>query len=209
MKGKLSKDLQTEKSKNQTDIELLSSRFDELGKSERRRLARLKRKQEAMAEQEQIKEKQYTMDCRYMKEAIKQAKKAAAIGEVPIGCVIVKDDKIIARGYNRRNTDHSTLSHAEVTAIRKASKKLNDWRLEDCTLYVTLEPCQMCAGAIVQARIPRVVMGSMNPKAGCGGSVLNILQMKEFNHQVDVTRGIMEKECSEVLSAFFKKLRGH
>jgi tRNA(adenine34) deaminase len=221
---KLGKDLQTEHIKKQIDaeqtmaaekimlqqeIELLTNRFDELGKSERHRLARLKRKLDAIAEQEQIKEKQYAIDCHYMKEAIRQARKAAAIGEVPIGCIIVKDNKIIARGYNRRNTDHSTLSHAEVTAIRKASKKLNDWRLEDCTLYVTLEPCQMCAGAIVQARVPRVVMGSMNPKAGCGGSVLNILQMKEFNHKVEVTRGVMEEECSEVLSAFFKRLRAH
>ena len=118
-----------------------------------------------------------------MKKAIKQAKKAAGINEVPIGCVIVKDGEVVAKGYNRRNTDHSTLSHAEITAIRRASKRLKDWRLEDCTLYVTLEPCQMCAGAIVQARIKRVVVGSMNPKAGCAGSVLNILQMKEFNHQ--------------------------
>ena len=110
---------------------------------------------------------------KYMKEAIKQAKKAEILGEVPIGCVIVRGDKIIGRGYNRRNTDKSTLSHAEITAIRKASKAAGDWRLEDCTLYVTLEPCQMCAGAIVQARIPRVVMGCRNPKAGCAGSVLD------------------------------------
>lgn len=191
----------------QIEIEELSRRFDELGKSERRRLARLKRKQEALAEEKKKNEKQDAIDCKYMKEAIRQAKKASEIGEVPIGCVIVKDHKIIARGYNRRNTDHSTLSHAEITAIRKASKKINDWRLEECTLYVTLEPCQMCAGAIVQARVPRVVMGSMNPKAGCGGSVLNILQMKEFNHQAEVKRGVLEKECSQVLKDFFKKLR--
>ncbi|MDE6608382.1 MAG: tRNA adenosine(34) deaminase TadA [Lachnospiraceae bacterium] len=147
------------------------------------------------------------IDEKYMKEAIKQAKKAYALGEVPIGCVIVYQDKIIGRGYNRRNTDKNTLAHAEITAINKASKKIGDWRLEDCTLYVTLEPCQMCAGAIVQARITRVVMGSMNPKAGCGGSVLNILEMPQFNHQVDVTRGILEEECSHMLTAFFKELR--
>ena len=114
-----------------------------------------------------------TTDEKYMKEAIRQAKKAKALDEVPIGCVIVYEDKIIARGYNRRNTDKNTLSHAELNAIRKASKKLGDWRLEGCTMYITLEPCQMCAGAIVQARVSRVVIGSMNPKAGCAGSVLN------------------------------------
>ena len=135
---------------------------------------------------------------KYMKEALKQAKKAYALGEVPIGCVIVYEDKIIARGYNRRNTDKNTLAHAEITAINRASKKMGDWRLEDCTLYVTLEPCQMCAGAIVQSRITNVVMGCMNPKAGCGGSVLNILEMPEFNHQVNVIRGVMEEECSQI-----------
>ncbi len=114
---------------------------------------------------------------KYMKQAIREARKAYALGEVPIGCVIVNEGKIIGRGYNRRNTDKSTLSHAEITAIKKASKKMGDWRLEGCTLYVTLEPCQMCAGAIVQARIDEVVMGSMNPKAGCGGSILNLLEM--------------------------------
>ncbi len=144
---------------------------------------------------------------KYMKEALKQAKKAYALGEVPIGCVIVHEGKIIGRGYNRRNTDKNTLSHAEITAIRKASKVIGDWRLEECTLYVTLEPCQMCAGAIVQARIPEVVMGCMNPKAGCAGSILNILEMPEFNHQVTVTRGILEAECSEMLKTFFLELR--
>ena len=144
---------------------------------------------------------------KYMKEALKQAKKAYALGEVPIGCVIVYEDKIIARGYNRRNTDKNTLAHAEVSAINRASKKLGDWRLEDCTLYVTLEPCQMCAGAIVQSRITNVVMGCMNPKAGCGGSILNILEMPEFNHQVNVLRGVMEEECSQILQDFFKELR--
>ena len=149
----------------------------ELTKSEKRRLSRLQKKVETLEAQQEEEKEQYHRDVYYMKEAIRQAKKAAVLNEVPIGCVIVKDDVIISRGYNRRNTDHSTLSHAEISAIRKASQKLNDWRLEDCTLYVTLEPCQMCAGAIVQARIKRVVVGSMNPKAGCAGSVLNILQM--------------------------------
>ena len=142
-----------------------------------------------------------------MKEALRQAKKAYALGEVPIGCVIVHEGKIIGRGYNRRNTDKNTLAHAEITAINKASRKLGDWRLEGCTLYVTLEPCQMCAGAIVQARIDEVVMACMNPKAGCGGSILNILEMPEFNHQVKVTRGILEEECSHMLTQFFKELR--
>lgn len=148
-----------------------------------------------------------TQDEKYMKEAIKQAKKAYALGEVPIGCVIVHAGKIIARGYNRRNTDKNTLAHAEITAINRASKKLGDWRLEECSLYVTLEPCQMCAGTIVQARVTEVIMGSMNPKAGCGGSILNLLEMKEFNHQVIVRRGILEAECSNLLTTFFKELR--
>lgn len=146
-------------------------------------------------------------DERFMREAYKQAKKAYALGEVPIGCVIVHDGKIIGRGYNRRNTDKSTLSHAEITAIRKASKVIGDWRLEECTLYVTLEPCQMCAGAIVQARIPRVVMACMNPKAGCAGSILNMFDMPQFNHQVESVRGIMESECALMLRTFFQELR--
>ncbi|MBE5895474.1 MAG: nucleoside deaminase [Lachnospiraceae bacterium] len=150
---------------------------------------------------------QQKQDEKYMRQAITQAKKAEKIGEVPIGCVIVYDGKVIGRGYNRRKIDKNTLSHAELTAIRKASKVMGDWRLEECTLYVTLEPCQMCAGAIVQARIPRVVMGCMNPKAGCGGSILNLLEMKEFNHQVDVTRGVLESECSRILTDFFASLR--
>ena len=144
---------------------------------------------------------------KYMREAIRQAKKAWALDEVPIGCVIVFDGKIIARGYNRRNTDRNTLSHAELNAIKKASKKLGDWRLEGCTMYVTLEPCQMCAGAIVQARIDEVVMGSMNPKAGWAGSVLNLLDIPQFNHQVKITRGILQEECSALLSDFFRELR--
>ena len=142
-----------------------------------------------------------------MKQALVQARKAYKINEVPIGCVVVRDGAVIARGYNRRNTDKSTLAHAEITAIRKAAKIVGDWRLEDCSIYITLEPCQMCAGAIVQARIPRVVMGSMNAKAGCGGSVLNLLEMREFNHQCEVTRGVLEEECSEMLSQFFRELR--
>ncbi len=144
---------------------------------------------------------------KYMREALKQAKKAYALGEVPIGCVIVHQGKIIGRGYNRRNTDKNTLAHAEITAIRKASKYIGDWRLEECAIYITLEPCQMCAGAIIQARIPEVVMGCMNPKAGCGGSVLNILEMPGFNHQASVTRGVLEEKCSEILKNFFSNLR--
>lgn len=148
-----------------------------------------------------------TQDEKYMKEAIKQAKKAYALGEVPIGCVIVYQDKIIGRGYNRRNTDRNTLAHAEITAISKASRVMKDWRLEECTLYVTLEPCQMCAGAIVQARVTETVIGAMNPKAGCGGSILNILEMQEFNHQVIVRRGVLEEECQLILKNFFQELR--
>ena len=144
---------------------------------------------------------------RFMKEAIRQAKKAEKLGEVPIGCVIVKDGKIIARGYNRRNTDKNTLAHAELQAIRKASKAVGDWRLEECTMYITLEPCQMCAGAIVQARIPRVVIGCRNPKAGCAGSILNLLNVPAFNHQVELTEGILQEECSTLLKEFFRKLR--
>ena len=144
---------------------------------------------------------------RYMKEAIRQAKKARALEEVPIGCVIVCNGQIIARGYNRRNADKNTLSHAELNAIKKASKKLGDWRLEGCTMYVTLEPCQMCAGTLMQSRIDRVVIGSMNPKAGCAGSVLNLLEMDGFNHKVEVIRGVLQEECSIMLSDFFRELR--
>lgn len=172
---------------------------------------------------------------KYMHQAIAQARKAWALDEVPIGCVIVYDGKepagnankenaaerektptgkdypapgtVIARGYNRRITDRSTLAHAEITAIKKACKVLGDWRLEDCTMYVTLEPCPMCAGAIVQARIPRVVMGSMNPKAGCAGSVLDLFHQDGLNHRVDVAVGVCGEECSEMLKSFFKRLR--
>ena len=144
---------------------------------------------------------------KFMKEAIRQAKKAYLLEEVPIGCVIVHEGKIIARGYNRRNTDRNTLSHAELIAIRKAAKKLGDWRLEECTMYVTLEPCQMCAGAMMQARLTEAVIGCMNPKAGCAGSVLNILEMDGFNHKVQVTRGVLEEECSQMMSQFCRELR--
>ena len=160
---------------------------------------------------------------RYMKAALTLAKKAARIGEVPIGCVIVYDGPqegretryenapppgtIIGRGYNRRNADHSTLSHAEMTAIKKASRVLGDWRLEDCTLYVTLEPCQMCSGAIVQARIPRVVIGAMSPNAGCAGSVYNLLEEPRFNHRVQVTRHVVEEACTAILKQFFSEMR--
>lgn len=150
---------------------------------------------------------QLTEDEAYMKEAIRQAKKAWKLQEVPIGCVIVKDGKILARAYNRRNTDKNTLAHAELLAIRKASRAVGDWRLEECTMYITLEPCQMCAGAIVQARIPRVVIGSRNPKAGCAGSILNLLQVPAFNHQVEITEQVLEEECSSLLKNFFKELR--
>lgn len=146
-------------------------------------------------------------DIKYMKEAVRQAKKAYALGEVPIGCVIVHEDKIIGRGYNRRTVDKNPLAHAEISAIRKASKKIGDWRLEECTLYVTLEPCQMCSGAIVQARIPKAVIGCMNPKAGCAGSILNLLNVPEFNHQVDTVYGVLEEECSQMMKNFFKELR--
>ena len=146
-------------------------------------------------------------DKKYMKEALKQAKKAYALDETPIGCVIVYEGKIISRGYNRRNVDKNTLAHAELAAIKKASRKLGDWRLEGCTMYVTLEPCQMCAGALVQSRIDEVVIGSMNPKAGCAGSVLNLLEVEGFNHKVKITRGVLEEECSTMLSDFFKELR--
>lgn len=148
-----------------------------------------------------------TEDEKFMKEAIRQAKKAYALEEVPIGCVIVQDGKIIARGYNRRNTDKNTLAHAELNAIRKASRKLGDWRLDGCTMYVTLEPCQMCAGAIVQSRIKRVVMGCRNPKAGCAGSILNLLQVPEFNHQVEIEEGTLGEVCSEMMKEFFRELR--
>ncbi|MCQ2491494.1 MAG: tRNA adenosine(34) deaminase TadA [Lachnospiraceae bacterium] len=148
-----------------------------------------------------------TQDEKYMKQAIKQAKKAAAIGDVPIGCIIVYEDKVIARGYNKRNKEKSTLAHAEINAIKKATKKIGDWRLEGCTMYVTLEPCQMCAGALVQSRIDKVVIGCMNGKAGCAGSIIDLLAMKQFNHQVEKVTGVCEEECSALMSDFFRELR--
>lgn len=159
---------------------------------------------EALAEKRRQQEQE---DIRFMREAIRQAKKAGKLSEVPIGCVLVHDGEIVARGYNRRNTDKTTLAHAEIAVIRKASRVFGDWRLENCTLYVTLEPCPMCAGAIVQARIPRVVAGCMNPKAGCAGSVLNILDTPGLNHKVKFEKGVLEKECSELLRDFFRGLR--
>lgn len=149
----------------------------------------------------------FSREEKYMKEAIKQARKAMAIGEVPIGCVIVYNDKIIGRGYNRRMKDKNTLSHAELNAIKKASKVMNDWRLDGCEMYITLEPCQMCSGAIVQSRIKKVYVGAMNPKAGCAGSIMNLLQVPQFNHQVEFKKGILEEECSQMLTTFFRELR--
>ena len=148
-----------------------------------------------------------TEDERYMREAVRQARKAWALGEVPIGCVIVHGGKIIGRGYNRRTTDGNVLAHAEILAIRKACRSIGDWRLEECTMYVTLEPCPMCAGAIVQARIPKVVIGCMNPKAGCAGSVLDLLHEDGFNHQVETEVGTLGEECSQMLKDFFRELR--
>lgn len=146
-------------------------------------------------------------DIKYMRAALAQARKAYKLGEVPIGCVIVYEDRIIGRGYNRRNTDKTPLAHAEITAIRKAGKVIKDWRLEGCSLYVTLEPCQMCSGAIVQARIPEVIMGAVNPKAGCAGSVMDILDNPQFNHQVRVKKGVLSDECADILKQFFAELR--
>lgn len=151
--------------------------------------------------------KKLTTEEKYMREAIRQAQKAAKLGDVPIGCVIVHEDKIIGRGYNRRMADKTVLAHAEILAMRKACKYMNDWRLEDCTMYVTLEPCPMCAGAIVQARIPKVVIGCMNPKAGCAGSVLDMLHEEGFNHQVETEVGVLQEACSAMLSEFFRQLR--
>lgn len=151
--------------------------------------------------------KKLSADEKYMKAAIREAGKARALNEVPIGCVIVFQDKIIGRGHNRRIVDKNVLSHAEIIAIRKACRKVGDWRLEECTMYVTLEPCPMCAGAIVQARIPKVVIACMNPKAGCAGSVLDMLHEEGFNHQVETEIGILGDECSLMLKDFFRELR--
>ena len=145
---------------------------------------------------------------KYMSLALAQARRAYKLNEVPIGCIIVYKDEIIGRGYNRRFTDKNTLSHAELNAIKKASKKLGDWRLDDCEMYVTLEPCQMCSGAIVQSRIKKVYIGCMNPKAGCAGSIMNLLNVPEFNHQTDIEAGVLEDKCSEIIKRYFKELRG-
>lgn len=174
-------------------------------------LRRMEQKKEKQERQERenfiIREKEQKEKERFMKEAIRQAKKAAALGEVPIGCVLVCDGEIVARGYNRRNTDKTALAHAEMAVIKKANRKLGDWRLEKCTLYVTLEPCPMCAGAIVQARIPKVVAGCMNPKAGCAGSVLNVLRTPGLNHMAEFECGVLGEQCSELLKTFFEDLR--
>jgi tRNA(adenine34) deaminase len=147
------------------------------------------------------------MDDHFMEQAIIQAKKAGAKEEVPIGAVIVFRDEVIATGYNEREASQTTLSHAELFAIEEANKKIGSWRLEDCTLYVTLEPCPMCAGAIVQSRIKRVVYGAPDPKAGCAGTLMNLLDEKRFNHQVEVAGGILEEECGSLLRDFFRDLR--
>lgn len=179
------------------------------GEATRRRRweKRMEKKRLALLAAQEEEQRKLEKDRRFMKEALRQARKAADIGDVPIGCVIVHEDKIIGRGYNRRNADKSVLSHAEIISIKKSCKKTGDWRLEQCTLYVTLEPCPMCAGAIVQARIPRVVIGCVNPKAGCAGSVLDMFHEKGFNHQVECVTGVLEEECSCLMKDFFQKVR--
>ena len=143
----------------------------------------------------------------FMTEALKEAQKAFDIDEVPIGAVIEHKGEIIGRGYNRRNTEKNPLMHAEIIAINEAAKVIGDWRIEDCTMYVTVEPCPMCSGAIVQARIPKVVFGTHNAKAGCGGSIINLLQMEKINHRCEVVSGIMEDECRDMMKMFFKRFR--
>src|SRR5690625_609473 len=146
-------------------------------------------------------------DEQFMRAAMQEADRARELDEVPIGAVIVHDGEIIAAGHNLRETSQSTLSHAELIAIQKANKKIGSWRLEDCTLYVTLEPCPMCAGAIIQSRIKRVVYGASDPKAGCAGTLMNLLNVNQFNHQADVTKGVLESKCSIMLRDFFRELR--
>lgn len=192
---------QQEDSQRQADREAKERAF--LRRQKLKQEKEEKEKEQALSERERQKKE----DARFMREALRQAGKAAALGEVPIGSVLVNGGKIVARGYNRRNTDKTTLAHAEIAVIRKGSRLFQDWRLENCTLYVTLEPCPMCAGAIVQARIPRVVAGCMNPKAGCAGSVLNVLNAPGFNHKVEFESGVLEEECAEILQDFFGKLR--
>ena len=145
---------------------------------------------------------------KYMKEALKEAEKAYNKEEIPVGAIIVKDSKIIARAHNVKETKNDTTKHAEIIAIQKASKKLNSWRLIDCEMYVTLEPCSMCAGALIQSRIQKVYIGTMDAKTGACGSVLNLLQDFNFNHKVEIETNIMQKECEIILKDFFKKLRG-
>ena len=144
---------------------------------------------------------------KFMKEAIKQAKKAYDKEEIPVGAVIVKDGKTIARGYNKKEEKKDTTQHAEIIAIQKASRKIGAWRLQDCEMYVTLEPCAMCTGALIQARLKRVYIGTMDPKTGASGSVLNLLEDYKFNHKVEVETNIMQKECEKILKDFFKYLR--
>ena len=144
---------------------------------------------------------------KFMKEAIKQAKKAYDKEEIPVGAVIVKDGKIIARGYNKKEEKKDTTQHAEIIAIQKASRKIGAWRLQGCEMYVTLEPCAMCTGALIQARMKRVYIGTMDPKTGACGSVLNLLEDYKFNHKVEVETNIMQKECEKILKDFFKYLR--
>ncbi len=181
----------------------------EKGEATRRRKWEMRQERKRLQAQKQAEEekRKRRQDEKFMREALRQARKAAALGDVPIGCVIVCRDKIIARGYNRRNADKTVLSHAEIISIKKACRVIGDWRLEECTMYVTLEPCPMCAGAIVQARIPRVVIGSKNPKAGCAGSVLDLFHEKGFNHQVELETGVLEQDCTELLQEFFRELR--
>ena len=160
-----------------------------------------------METEDKLTPEEYGVHEYYMKEALNEAKTAIDSGEVPIGCVIVYDGKIIGRGHNLRNSRKNPLCHAEILAINEAAGFIGDWRLEDCTLYVTVEPCPMCAGAIVQARIPRVVFGTRNVKAGCAGSILNILNEPRFNHQVEVIEGILREECAAPMGEFFKRFR--
>ena len=148
-----------------------------------------------------------TQEERYMAQALELARQAAEAEDIPVGCVVVKDGRVIGQGYNRRVSGADATAHAELEAIRAACAQVGSWRLDGCELYVTLEPCPMCAGAIVQARIPKVYIGSMNPKAGCAGSVLNLLQIAGFNHQVKIVQGVCQEECSVMLSDFFKELR--
>ena len=143
----------------------------------------------------------------YMREAVNEAKKAFELDETPIGAVIVPDGKIIGRGYNRRHSEKNPLCHAEIIAINEAAKYIGDWRIENCTIYVTVEPCPMCAGAIVQARIPTVVFGTENVKAGCCGSVLNLMQQEKLNHRAEVISDVLKEECSSLMKEFFKNMR--